>query len=209
MKKNIEIPETINDIKLSDWQKYMSMVNEDTEKDFANRKALDVFYSIDTKYYNRLKVKDIDYLIDSLNTVLNKTEKLESKFTLNNIEYGLIPNFDDMTFGEFVDLDKYMKPDKYHLLMSILFRPITDTFLGLYSIEKYKGANDSLKDMPLGICNSVLAFFLTIGIQLTTDILRSSTVPEELKKKHSLALSGLGTLQSMPYQMGMLSGLMK
>ncbi len=209
MKIDVKIPEAINEVKLSNWQKYMSMVKDGADKDFANRKALDIFYSIDSKHYNKLKVKDIDYLINALNTVLNETPKLINRFTLHGVEYGLVPNFDDMTFGEFVDLDKNMKPEKYHRLMSVLFRPVVSIQSEMYLIQPYEGSNSDLKDMPLGICNSVLAFFLTIGIQLTTDILKSSTVTEEMKAKHTLALSGLGILQSMPYQTGIFSNLMK
>jgi len=49
----IEIPESINDIKLWHWQKYMSIVKEDADVEFANRKALEIFYGIDGKHKSR------------------------------------------------------------------------------------------------------------------------------------------------------------
>ena len=198
----IEIPESINDIKLWHWQKYMSIVKEDADVEFANRKALEIFYGIDGKHYTKLKVKDIDKIVSVLSDALREKPTLVTRFVLNDIEYGFIPDFDDMTFGEFVDLDKYSNIKDYHKLMSILFRPIINDSKGKYAIASYEGSNELLKDMPLGITLSATAFFLTIALQLTRGILKSSMVTEPiLKQKQDLVLSGLGILQSTPLPM--------
>ena len=63
MKIEILIPESINDITLSQYQKYYSIYDEEADKDFLNRKALEIFYGIDARNYNNLKIKDIDKII--------------------------------------------------------------------------------------------------------------------------------------------------
>lgn len=207
MKINIEIPESINDIKLWQYQKFIKLTTpkkgDDIDNDFVNRKALDIFYGINSKHYTNMKVKDIELVINALNKALEQKIKLIRRFEMGGIEYGIIPDFDNMTFGEFVDLDKYSELDKQHRLMSILYRPINDRFAQTYSIQPYDGSSEIMGNMPLGIALSAMDFFLTIGLQLTSVTLKSLTVTgQEQKKKRDLALSGLGTLQSTPYRVG-------
>jgi hypothetical protein len=53
------------------------------------------------------------------------------KFTFEGVEYGFIPSWKDMSFGEFADLDTLMtkKPEEFlkylHIITAILYRPIT------------------------------------------------------------------------------------
>jgi len=53
------------------------------------------------------------------------------KFTLDGIDYGFIPSWKNMSFGEFADLDTLMtkKPEDMlnylHIITAILYRPIT------------------------------------------------------------------------------------
>jgi hypothetical protein len=65
-------------------------------------------------------------------------------FTLNDIEYGFIPEYKNMSFGEFVDLDTLLtkKPDEImnqlHIISSIMFRPIiSKKSKHNYKIEEY------------------------------------------------------------------------
>jgi hypothetical protein len=53
------------------------------------------------------------------------------RFELDGVEYGFIPSWKDMSFGEFADLDTLMtkKPEEMlnylHIITAILYRPIT------------------------------------------------------------------------------------
>jgi hypothetical protein len=202
MKLDIKIPETLNDLTLLQWQKYTLIIDKDSEEDFANRKVLQIFYGIKNEHYDSLKIKDIGLMVDELSAALTEKPSLVMRFELDGIEYGFVPYLDDITFGEFVDLDKYSNVKDYHKLMSILYRPIKKTSGKTYSIEKYKGSHERLNNMPLGVALSAAAFFFDIGLQLTIDTLKFSTPPtEELIKKRDLVLNGLGILLSTRYPM--------
>jgi|18_taG_2_1085343.scaffolds.fasta_scaffold70284_2 hypothetical protein len=204
MKKEITIPESINDIALCRWQRYMSIVKEDSTDDFANRKALEVFYDIKGEYFNKLRVKDIDFMISELNKALNQKIPLIRQFELNGILYGFVPNLDDISFGEFVDMDTNSGIEDLHKLMSILYRPITKKKGDKYIIQSYKGINEDLSGMLLGVAQSAYAFFFDIGLQLTSDTLKSLTPQgEDQTRKLDLVRNGVGILQSIPFQMGM------
>lgn len=66
------------------------------------------------------------------------------RFTLDGVDYGFIPEWKKMSFGEFVDLDTLMtkKPnemiDYLHVITAILYRPIVkEKSKHNYTIEKY------------------------------------------------------------------------
>jgi len=66
------------------------------------------------------------------------------RFELDDVEYGFIPSWKDMSFGEFADLDTLMtkKPEDMlnylHIITAILYRPITKVYSEhKFEIEEY------------------------------------------------------------------------
>lgn len=202
--QEIKIPQTLNDITLDKWLTWQE-VDKDSEADFINRRALTIFFDIRADHYNKMKFSDVEYLITILNNLFEAKTDLQQTFTMNGVEYGLIPNFDDMTFGEFIDLDKYSANKDRHRLMSILYRPVVKKSRRRYRIEKYKGSSDIMMNMPLGVMLGCVAFFLTIGDQLLTATLRymEKENPEEWKRV--LEKSGDG-IQALIHSRGGLFG---
>ena len=215
MKKTIEIPEKLDEVKLSQWQLFSPLLKPDDkgvkiDENKLNKFALSIFYGIPHEVYTALKVKDIDMLIINLNKVLQSKYPFERRFTFNGIDYGFIPSLDDISFAELTDMDSYTETSDLHRLMSILFRPITDTYKDTYDIEKYKGSNDDLKDMPLGIAFGALDFFFRLGMHLATGILSYSKQAEALQKMSlDLEKSGVGMHLFTLSQTGIFSGMKK
>jgi hypothetical protein len=70
--------------------------------------------------------------------------KFYDRFEIDGVKYGFFPNWRDLTFAEFVDLDTIStkKPDELldllHILASIMYRPIvSEKSEHDYQIEKY------------------------------------------------------------------------
>lgn len=73
-----------------------------------------------------------------------KKPMFESRFVLDKVEYGFIPDWKKLSFAEFADLDTLMtkKPeeilDYIHIITAILYRPITKSkSFTKYEIEEY------------------------------------------------------------------------
>lgn len=89
-----------------------------------------------------LKIKSISsYILSILPTI---KFVFEDSFTLNGVEYGFIPEYKNMSFGEFVDLDTLLtkKPEEImkqlHIIAAIMFRPIiSKKSKHNYKIEEY------------------------------------------------------------------------
>ena len=73
-----------------------------------------------------------------------ETPKFQDRFTLDGVEYGFFPNWREMTYAEFVDMDTIstMKVDEMlkmlHVLAAVMYRPIVKVDEDKqYHIEKY------------------------------------------------------------------------
>lgn len=69
---------------------------------------------------------------------------LIDRFTLDGVEYGYLPSYKEISYGEFVDLDTLLtkKPDEimnyFHIIAAIMYRPIvSEKSKHDFKIEKY------------------------------------------------------------------------
>jgi len=87
----------------------------------------------------------IEYIFQQVFSILPQGEPgFVDKFKLDGVEYGFIPSWRKMSFGEFADLDTLMtkKPeemlDYLHIITAILYRPIIKSkSTHKFEIEKY------------------------------------------------------------------------
>lgn len=92
---------------------------------------------------------------------------------------AIIPNFESMTYAEYVDTDTMVKEvfekkkwDKLPDLLCVLYRPIKNKLGDWYVLEKYDPDKvpyykEYILDMPIYNVNGLLAFFLTFAIELS------------------------------------------
>jgi hypothetical protein len=87
------------------------------------------------------------------------------------VSFGMIPSLDEMTFGEYVDLENFMSDwDNMHKAMSVLYRPITFNKNGKYLIEDYDGTDkywEVMKDAPVNVALGAMVFFYRLGKKLS------------------------------------------
>ena len=177
MKIKIQVPTKQSEISLGQYQKYLSLVetNKDDEasENFLALKMLEVFCHIPYKDTLSYKYKDVVNVVGIINEVLQTQEEHVQRFNIGKVEFGFIPKLDDMTFGEFIDLENSMVSwDTMHKAMAVLYRPITESFGDRYRIEEYEGDKyaDIMKEMPLSAAFSSLVFFWNLGRDLQEGI---------------------------------------
>ena len=123
----------------------------------------------------KMKASSIREVTNILADMFNQKPPLVKEFTMKGVEYGFIPKLEDMTFGEYVDLDTYIGDyENIHRAMAVLYRPITQKYNDKYLIEEYKGEdNQIMKDMPMDAVLSSILFFYHLGIDLSKAMLNS------------------------------------
>lgn len=166
MKLNINIPESLNEIQLGQWQNY-AKIEEPNDYD-----VLRCFYGIDTKGVFKMKDKDVNRLVLNIKDILEtEVNDLVPIFNLGGQDFGFIPKLDDMTYGENNDLSTYVNDiDNAHRAMAVMYRPVLKQQFGKYLIEEYEGSGkyaELMRKAPLSAYISSKVFFYN----LTNDLL--------------------------------------
>jgi hypothetical protein len=107
---------------------------------------------------------------------MQDTINFTDRFELNGVEYGFFPNWRDLTFAEFMDLDSMSnKPinellDMLHYLAAVMYRPIvSEVSRHDYQIEPYNVATMKIraelfkKELDVRYVLGAQAFFTRLG----------------------------------------------
>jgi len=202
MKIEINVPTSLNEVTLGQYQKYLKIAENNPEGNFLDAKMIEIFCGIPLSDSYKLKMSSAAAIVDIITELLNQTPKHTERFKLNGIEYGFIPDLDEMSLGEYIDLDNNVsKWEQMHVAMNVLYRPIKTSKVGKYNIEEYDVKNpEKMKDMPLGSAIGSVFFFLHLGMELSKHTILSSanqTEMEAIQGQLTSEQSGVGINQFM------------
>lgn len=205
MKLKLQIPDSLDDITLEQYIEF-DKINIDSNKEttFLMQKTIEIFCKVDLDLTLQIKYNDLVDITNHIYDVLNQVPDVVTVFKMDDIEYGFIPKLDDITLGEYIDLDTYLG-DWYnmHKAMSVLYRPVTYRKGERYVIEPYDGSKYAVEmlKMPLSITIGAMVFFWNLKkelLNLTLNCLKEeigeNLTSEQLK---ALELNGVGINQSL------------
>lgn len=208
MKTEIVIPTSLSEIPLRSYQEFMKVVEKSNDEEFIGQKTIEIFCGLKMKDVVKVKWSDVKSLTLHLNEIFKTKPKFQATFKINDMEFGFIPNLEDMTFGEYIDLESNISSvETFHKAMAVMYRPITKKVKDRYEIFEYTGTDefsDVMKYAPLDVVMAATVFFSTLGSDLVQHTLTS--LEKELKKNPKLMTSakernlikdGDGTIQSM------------
>jgi hypothetical protein len=220
MKLDILLPTNLSEIPLSRYQEFIAMKEKSNDEEFIAQKMIQIFCGMKLGEVAKIKMKHLNELITHFTKVFSEKPQLIRKFKIKDIEFGFIPKFDDISFGEYVDLENYMKDWKtYHKALSVMYRPIKNTNKDKYEIVDYE-PNEDMQDLmkfaPLDVAISSSFFLSSLGIELLKAT--QTYLKKELKKMTdstnsakgiNLAKTGVGMEVSMDWLTETLQSLMK
>ena len=194
MQAEILVPDTLSEITLEQYQKFLKIQNDNDDETFLAIKMIEIFCGIRGDTIMKMKASSIRDITAILTEMFNQKPPLVKEFTMKGKEYGFIPKLEDMSFGEYVDLDTYMGDiENIHKAMSVLYRPITIKQNDKYLIEDYEGEdNEIMKDMPMDAVLSSIIFFYNLGMDLSRAMLNSLQEEENKALVQQLTLEKSG-----------------
>jgi|TARA_A100001391_G_C5068966_1_gene277840 hypothetical protein len=198
MRIKLNVPEDLSEITLAQYQRWIKIAEKQEEiNTFYQQKMIEIFCNANLQDIMQMRLKDIQEITTHLDSLFNNTPEFQPLFKLEDEEFGFIPKLDEMTFGEYIDLDNYLADwQQMDSAMAVLFRPVTYKRKGKYLIEDYVSSEKyDLSEMPLNVVLGSLVFFCDLKNELlkhimnylkTQDIL---DIPQNLK---DLLESGVG-----------------
>jgi hypothetical protein len=220
MKTEIVIPTSLSEIPLKSYQEFMKVVEKSNDEEFIGQKTIEIFCGLKMKDVVKVKWSDVKSLTLHLNEIFKAKPKFQATFKIENTEFGFIPNLEDMTFGEYIDLESNISSvETFHKAMAVMYRPITKKVKDRYEIFEYVGSDefsDVMKFAPLNVVLGATLFFSTLGSDLVQHTLTSLEKEIQknpkimtLAKERNLINDGAGTIQSMRFLRETLQSLMK
>lgn len=205
MKLHINIPDTLDNITLEQYQKFEKINTKENQGSvFLMQKMIEIFCNVELELTRHIKYKDLISIVDHINKILASEPELITTFKLNNIQFGFIPNLDNITLGEYIDLDNYLGSwETMHKAMSVLYRPVTLKKDNRYLIEEYEGSiyEEQMLKSPLSVSISAMVFFWGLNGELLNFTLKylkkemgNNLSQEQLK---ALEQNGVGINQSL------------
>jgi hypothetical protein len=202
MELEINVPTKMQDITLEQYQKFLKeCTDESLSEEKIAIKMLEIFCGLPIDNTLQLRMSDVFSVCEQINTALNEKPPLISRWKFDKLEFGFIPQLDDMTFGEYVDVDTYIVDwENMHKAMAVLYRPVLQNYKGSYEIEEYKGDTywDLMKQMPLNLVMGCMLFFWNLERDLVK-VMRSSLNKKENLTSQEKLTSMLNTVGIIPY----------
>ena len=200
MKIEINVPDSLKEITLGQYQKFEKLnTEENKDTTFLLQKMVQIFCNLNLKDVATIKYKSVQEIALHLNKVFDTKHDLIPTFELGGVKLGFIPVLDDMTLGEYIDLDNNLGDwQTMHKAMSVLYRPVTFSKGHKYQIEEYEGIvnDEAMKQAPLDVVFSALVFFYHLSNELTKTILnflqKETNKKLTTQQKQTLGLSGDG-----------------
>jgi len=204
MKIEINIPTELSEIKLRQWQKFIEIADNSNDDEFVAQKMVETFCDVELKDIVKMNYKDVVDLYEHFSKLFQLKNGLIPKFKLNNVEFGFIPDLENISFEEFVDLESNLSDNKtMHKAMAVMYRPIVTRQKDKYTIEDYETSakyDEVMKFAPLDVVFGANVFFWTLRNELLRVLpiyLEEQTKQMSTHSKHNLENDGDGINLSM------------
>ena len=223
MQKDIKliVPDSLHEIELGQYQTYLASIEnldatEDAEQ--INRKLIETFCGLKPEQVNLLPLTSVESLLKVLSGAFSEEFELIRHFELDGVKFGFIPKLDDMSLGEYIDLESTFGDwEKMHKAMAILYRVVNFEKGEKYDIVSYETNEElaeAMKMMPLSVVMSCMVFFYSLGTELaqatlsyTQKVMKESSTTSQVRE--ALELNGVGINQFTGSLKAMSEDLMK
>lgn len=182
MKLTYNIPENKKDISITQFVKISRLYKqaEENEEDVNEMEVVSICLELPITHVDKLPIEEYNYALEKINSALGSKSTFYQRFEYKGIEFGFIPDLENITAGEFAALDEYLKDSEKHCLdiINVLYRPIKEEkeYTNWWSSKKEKkytiksfdsGVDTSFfKDVPYEIYEGAMVFFYNLGKHL-------------------------------------------
>ena len=192
-KKTFNLITSWEDVTLEKWLKLISLEGLTGAKE--SLEIISVLSDMPKKLILELGINDVAKIMTRLNNMHREEEvKLKMLFELEGKEYAFHPQLEDMTLGEWADIETFIKEgleNNLHNIMAVLFRPVIERENEAYIIQAYDGniavRAEKFKKMSAEQVKAALVFFWTFVNAFSTILL--SYLKERLKEKPKPSLT--------------------
>ena len=193
----IKIPTSLSDIRLEQFVLFNKLMKESQDENFIQLAMVTIFCDVSVEDAKNIVAKDFTEIVNDITKVLSEQPRFIQRFIHDGKEYGFIPNLDEITAGEYIDLESFLRDEEtYNKAMSVLYRPILNKRKDLYNIEEYKGSHTEFNTLNLEIVLGSMLFFWNLSNELLIAMRGYLAQPKnKILLEAALAQNGVGINQ--------------
>lgn len=173
----IKYPTKLSEIPLGNYQKWMNTAQNSNDTELVAHKFVEIFLGVKLNDVRNMNAKDVNFFIEEVTKVLSSKPQFKNRWKYGNTELGLIPDLENMSWGEYIDIESNLMDIKnWNKALAVLYRPIIETHKDTYKIAKYTAdekMHDAMKYAPLDIALGVQVFFCNLEKELLEHTLSS------------------------------------
>ena len=188
--KSFNLIKSWDDVTLDSWIKLMDYQKGSKSEEAI--KSIRLLSDMPRKLVKELAIKDIAVIMGKVAEMQKKADGTFKKIIkVNGVEYGMHPNLEDITLGEWADIETFIKDGiekNMPEIMAVLYRPVLEKKNKAYTIPAYDGnitiRAEEFKSMKAAQVQSSLVFFWSLGkelLKILPSYLMAQT--EEIKKE--------------------------
>ena len=199
-KKTYNLINSWSDVTLEKWISLIDL--EAGSKTKEAEETIATLSDIPRKLIKELSIRDVAIIMKKLSELQNRQDTVLTKvIEIDGIEYGMHPNLDDITLGEYADIETFIKgglEKNMPELMSVLFRPVIERKNEVYTIAAYDGditiRAETMKKMSAEQVQSTLFFFynFVIGFSKIMPSFLIEQTQEKVKQLQTETLQNAG-----------------
>ncbi|MBP92917.1 MAG: hypothetical protein CMC55_02235 [Flavobacteriaceae bacterium] len=170
--KEFNLIKSWSDVTLEKWVKLVDL-HKGSRSDEA-LETITALSNIPKQLVKELGIKDVAIIMEKISELQSKADgRLRNTITVEGKEYGFHPELEDITLGEWADIETFIKSGietNMPEVMAVLYRPIVEKKNKKYVIEAYDGniaiRAEEFKKMKAEEVQSALVFFWSFGSEL-------------------------------------------
>lgn len=189
MEIQVKVPTSLKEIPLKHYVDFLNVQKGSNDEEFIAQKMIEIFCGIRLTEVAKIKLTSLNEMVAHFAQLFSEKPEFQQTFKMGGIEFGFIPNLEEITFGEYVDLESHLQSwDTYNKAMAVMYRPIKTRSKDKYELHPYEPSKDHQELMqfaPLDVCIAASVFFYNLGSELLTATL--NYLEKNLKKDKNLS----------------------
>ena len=197
----INIPENLNEITIKQFFDFKKCCDTNQDDQYLRLAMVSIFCDVSVEDIKKISSKDFIDISNQLTNVLKETPTHIERFIINGVEFGFIPNLENITAGEYIELDTLFKDEETYLeQMAVMYRPIVSKHKNLYRIEPFE-STEKHKDIMIAAPISAYLGSKVFFCNLLSELLESfqlfliSGTQEAMDLEEVLEKNGVGINQ--------------
>jgi len=125
MEIQVKVPTSLNEIPLKHYVDFLNVQKGSNDEEFIAQKMIEIFCGIRLADVAKIKLTSLNEMVLHFTNLFSAKPEFKQTFKIGDIEFGFIPNLEEISFGEYVDLENHLQSwETYNKAMAVMYRPI-------------------------------------------------------------------------------------